>query len=58
MEINYKELANLLLEHFHVGWGVRESIGFLYSRGYTKEQLLDLDFSETDIDNIINSKGE
>jgi hypothetical protein len=58
MKINYKELADLLLDHFCVGWSVREAIGFLYSRGYTKEQLLDLDFSEEDIDEVINCEGE
>lgn len=59
MKIDYKELADLLLDHFWEGWGVIETIGFLYSRGYTKEQLLELDFSEEDIEKaILFKKGE
>ena len=59
MKINYRELADLLLDHFIEGWGLIETIGFLYSRGYTKEQLLDLDFDEMDIERaILFEEGE
>ena len=56
--IDYYELANLYLSHFIDGFGIIETIGFLYSRGYTKEQLIALDFDEKDIDEAIKFEEE
>lgn len=59
MNIDYKELANLLLDHYCDSWGVDETIYFLYhTLEYSKEQLIELDFNEENIDRIINYKGE
>lgn len=59
MKINYRELADLLLDYLVDGLGIIETIGFLYSRGYTKEQLLELDFSAEDIEEaILFEEGE
>jgi hypothetical protein len=56
--IVYYDLANLLLYHFIDGYGIRETIGFLYSRGYDKRQLLELRFNEKDIDEAIKFEEE
>lgn len=56
--IDYYELANLYISHFIDGLGIIETIGFLYSRGYTKEQLIALDFYEDDIDEAIKIEEE
>ena len=59
MKVNYRELADLLLDYLVDGLGIIETIGFLYSRGYTKEQLLELDFSAEDIEEaILFEEGE
>lgn len=59
MKIDYKELADLLLDHYCESWGVDETIYFLYhTLEYNKEHLLELDFKEEDIDRVINYKGE
>ena len=58
--INYKELANLFLDNFVESFGAIETIGFLYSRRYTKEQIKELGFNDKDIDevnNLIENEG-
>lgn len=56
--IIYYDLANLLLDHLIDGYGVKEAIGFLYSRGYNKRQLIELKFDEKDIDEAIKFEEE
>ena len=50
-KIDYKELADLLLDHFVEGLGVNEAINFLYTSGYTKEDIYELGFGEMEENN-------
>lgn len=57
MKVDYKELAYLLLDHLCEGWGVDETIYFLYhTLEYNKEHMIELDFNEEDIDRVIYDK--
>ena len=57
-KIDYKELANHLLDHYVESWGVNEAINFLYYHlEYSKDQILSLDFNAEDIDRVIKYSG-
>ena len=57
-KIDYKELANYLLDHYVEGWGVNEAIYFLhYHLEYSKDQIFYLGFNEEDIDRVIRYSG-
>ena len=58
MKIDYKELADLLLDHYVESWGVNEAIYFLYYHlEYNKDHILALNFNEEDIDRVIKYSG-
>lgn len=58
MKIDYKELADLLLDHYCESWGVNETIYFLYhTLEYNKDHILALNFNEEDIDRVIRYSG-
>lgn len=48
--MDYKELADILLDSMVERRGVRDTILYLIDWDYTKEELIELGFAEEDID--------
>ena len=58
MVIDYKVLADYLLDSFVDLNGLSGSIEYLLGFGFDKEQLLELGFDEEVIDNILEKGSE
>ena len=54
-EINYKQLAYMLMDHYSNQYGEVDLALMLLAYGYTKEDLKTLEFSESDIAEAIKN---
>lgn len=53
---DYKDLCNALIDDMCEFDGIPETIEHLYNLGINREQLLELDFDESDIDGVIDDR--
>lgn len=56
--VDYKELLNRLLDDRCDLYGARNTISYLLDEGYTRDDLIELDFDEEDVDYVIKALEE
>ena len=55
-KINYKDLADMLIDDYIDTYGIMATIEHLYNYGLTEEQLKELKFDENDIKKYFDNK--
>ena len=56
--VDYKELLNRLLDDRCDLFGTRNTISYLLDEGYTRDDLIELDFDEDEVDFVIKALDE
>jgi len=56
--VDYKELMNKLLDDRCDLYGSRNTISYLLDDGYTRDDLIELNFDEDDVDLVIKALEE
>lgn len=57
-KINYKDLADMLIDDYIDTYGIMATIEHLYNYGLTEEQLKELQFDENDIKKYFDNKEQ
>ena len=57
-KINYKDLADMLIDDYIDTYGIMATIEHLHNYGLTEEQLKELQFDENDIKEYLDNKEQ
>lgn len=57
-KINYKDLADMLIDDYIDTYGIMVTIEHLHNYGLTEEQLKELQFDENDIKKYLDNKEQ